>query len=224
MTTSRPTRREQLRAQTLTEIKVLALEQIAAGGVQNLSLNAIGKAMAMSGAAIYRYFDSREQLLATLAVDAYTDLAATLEAAAHRRYASAIARWRAVAAAYRTWALDQPHRYRLVFSTQVGSGELDPDQIIPASGRSMVVLLDSMADATPSTATAQQLPRALGAELRDWQKRTGMPDLPEGTLLAGFTAWTRLHGVISLELDGHLPSTGVDPRLLYDAEVSSLIA
>ena len=224
MSTPRPTRREQQRVQTLAEIKQLAMAQVAAGGVESLSLNAIAKDMAMSGAAIYRYFDSREQLLAALAVDAYTDLADTLEAVAHRRHASPGARWHAVAAAYRSWALDQPHRYRLVFSTQVGSGELAPERIIPAAGRSMLVLLDSIAAATPAPTKAPTPPsRALSRQLRDWQKRTGMPNLPDATLLAGLNAWTRLHGVISLELDGHLPSTGVDTQLLYDAEVSSVI-
>ena len=32
-----------------------------------------------------------------------------------------------------------------------------------------------------------------------------------------------LHGLISLELGQHLPATGVDPALLYDAEVRSLV-
>ena len=225
MSTPRPTRREQLRVRTLAEIKKLAMAQIADGGVESLSLNAIAKQMAMSGAAIYRYFDSRDQLLAALAVDGYTDLADVLEAAAQRRQASALARWHAIAAAYRGWALDQPHRYRLVFSTQVGSGELAPEQIIPAAGRSMLVLLDAIAAAAPSTRNAPaESSRTLGRQLRDWQKRTGMPDLCDATLLAGLNAWTRLHGVISLELDGHLPSTGVDPQLLYDAEVSSVVA
>lgn len=224
MSTPRPTRREQQRVQTLAEIKKLAMAQIAAGGVENLSLNAIARQMAMSGAAIYRYFNSRDQLLAALAVDGYTDLADTLEAAAHRRHASPLARWHTIAAAYRAWALDQPHRYRLVFSTQVGSGELDPEQIIPAAGRSMSVLLDALADAAPSTGNGSaQLTRTLSRQLRNWQQRTGMPELPDATLLAGFNAWTRLHGVISLELEGHLPSTGVDPQLLYEAEVSSLV-
>lgn len=225
MSTLRPTRREHQRVQTLAEIKKLAMAQIADGGVEGLSLNAIAKEMAMSGAAIYRYFSSRDQLLAALAVDGYTDLADTLEAVAHRRHASPLARWHAIAAAYRNWALNQPHRYRLVFSTQVGSGELAPEQVIPAASRSMLVLLDSIADAFASTKNVSAQPsRTLGRQLRDWQKRTGMPELPDATLLAGLNAWTRLHGVISLELDGHLPSTGVDPQLLYDAEVSSLVA
>src|SRR6516162_8580773 len=173
MSTPRPTRREQQRVQTLAEIKKLAMAQIAAGGVENLSLNAIAKQMAMSGAAIYRYFNSRDQLLAALAVDGYTDLADTLEAAAHRRHASPLARWHAIAAAYRAWALDQPHRYRLVFSTLVGSGELDPEQIIPAAGRSMSVLLDALGDTAPSTGNGSTQPsRTLSRQLRDWQKRT----------------------------------------------------
>jgi hypothetical protein len=33
-----------------------------------------------------------------------------------------------------------------------------------------------------------------------------------------------LHGVISLELGHHLGSTGVDPALLYEAEVERLVA
>ena len=37
------------------------------------------------------------------------------------------------------------------------------------------------------------------------------------------TCWTRLHGVLSLEIDGHLSATNVDPGLLYDAEVDDLI-
>jgi hypothetical protein len=38
-----------------------------------------------------------------------------------------------------------------------------------------------------------------------------MPDLPDATLLAGLIGWTRIHGVISLELEEHLPSIGIAP-------------
>jgi hypothetical protein len=43
-----------------------------------------------------------------------------------------------------------------------------------------------------------------------------------GRLYLGLLAWTRLHGLISLELGHHLEATSVDPALLYDAEVQSL--
>jgi hypothetical protein len=44
-----------------------------------------------------------------------------------------------------------------------------------------------------------------------------------GQLYLGLVAWTRLHGLISLELGQHLPATGVDPALLYEAEVAALV-
>ncbi len=50
-----------------------------------------------------------------------------------------------------------------------------------------------------------------------------MPDLPVRVLALGLFAWTRRHGVISLELGHHLASTGIDPALLYEAEVEALI-
>ncbi len=216
-----PNRRERRRAETLAAIKEAAMEQLGDGGAQHVSLNAIGKRLGMTGPAIYRYFGSRDELLASIAVDSYGDLADAIEAAARRPHRSGGARWHAVATQYRAWALRQPHRYRLVFSTVAGSGELAPQPIIAAASRSMAVLLDSIARATP--ADPPPVNRTLAGQLRDWQRRTDLPDLDDAILLAGLNAWTRLHGVISLELDGHLQSTGVDPQLIYQAEVSAII-
>ena len=117
------TRRERLRAEVLDEIRRHGYEQIAAGGPTALSLNGIAKAMGMSGPAMYRYFGSRDELLATLVTESYEDLAQTLE-----RTASAVAsappedRLRAGLGAYRAWARASPHRYRLVFGSTYGSG------------------------------------------------------------------------------------------------------
>jgi hypothetical protein len=61
-------------------------------------------------------------------------------------------RLRAVADAYRGWALAHPHRYRLVFGSVPGSGALDPDRVIPAAHRAMRVLLAALADLGPAAA------------------------------------------------------------------------
>ena len=42
-------------------------------------------------------------------------------------------------------------------------------------------------------------------------------------LRLGLTWWGRLHGLVSLELGGHLRATGVDPQLLYQSEIHSLL-
>lgn len=226
------TRRERYRQETVAEIKQLAMRQVAAGGAEALSLNAIAKAMGMSGAALYRYFASRDDLLAELIVDAYHDLADVLQAAAGRG-ASPVDRFRAVMGAYRTWALAEPHRYRLIFSSPVGSGQLEPGRVIPASQRSMDVFLSVLSavggsPSAPRVSTAPPGPPGpsmaprLRAQLNAWQARSAASALPPATLLRALLAWTRLHGVLSLELDGHLTSTGVDPALLYQAEVDVL--
>ncbi|MFD0740689.1 TetR-like C-terminal domain-containing protein [Phytohabitans flavus] len=43
-------------------------------------------------------------------------------------------------------------------------------------------------------------------------------------LRLGVTGWTRMHGVVSLEVEGHFTQMGFDPGLLFEAEVESLIA
>ena len=74
-TAVKPTRREERRLQTVQEIKHLAMQQISEGGPDAVSLSGIVREMSMSPAAVYRYFASRDALLADLVVDAYNDLA-----------------------------------------------------------------------------------------------------------------------------------------------------
>lgn len=222
---ARPSRRERYREQTLAEIKSIALRQVVEGGEAALSLNAAAREMGMSGAALYRYFDSRDDLLAELGVDAYEALADALEQAAAKRRRSPEARLRAVADAYRDWALAQPHRFRLVFSTQLGSGRLAPERVIPAAQRSMDVLLKAIAAFPAGTAgPSPDLPAALRDQLGRWHTRSGGPDLPAHVLRCGVEFWTRLHGLVSLELEGGFAVMGLDPGLLYDTEVSDIIA
>ena len=62
-----------------------ALRQLAEGGPQALSLNAIAKELGVSGPALYRYFAGRDELLTELVADAYDDLGAALEYAHARK-------------------------------------------------------------------------------------------------------------------------------------------
>ena len=180
----------------------------------------------MSGPAMYRYFPSRDELLATLVTESYEDLAHALEtAAAAARDAPPEARLRAAMYAYRDWARSSPHRYRLVFGSTYGSGELDPERIIPAAARSMAVLLTDLAGLDATTPA----PPVKNAALRRAIQRSGkvraggqIPD--PGVMLLGLLAWSRMHGVVSLDIEGFYEQVGVDPDLLYEAEIDHLIA
>ena len=217
-----PDRRSRLRAWTLQEIKAAALRQLAEHGVEGVSLNAIAKEIGMSGPALYRYIPSRDELLVALVVDAWEELADTLEqAAARHARADAADRLTAIGLAYRAWGRSQPDRYRLAVSTRVGSGTLAPERVIPAAQRAMNVVLAAIAE-LPDAGQATDLPDSLSAELQTWTERVGGPPAPTPGLLRALLFWSRLHGLLSLELDDHLASMALDPELLYRAELDAL--
>lgn len=228
--TGEGTRREHLRAQTLAEIRERALAQVAQGGPEALSLNAIARAMRMSGPALYRYFASREDLLVALVTDSYDDLASALEAALQHtsRAPTGSDRLRAVAAAYRGWATTHPHRYRLVFASSYGSGLLGPDRVLPAATRTMNAMTAAVAQLggapQPAAPLRAALPHPLAEQLGRWQQsRVGAAVLSPETLHVSVAAWTRLHGLVSLEIEGVFASMGLDPLLLFEAEVEQLV-
>ncbi|MDQ7903432.1 TetR/AcrR family transcriptional regulator [Phytohabitans sp. ZYX-F-186] len=213
------TRRERLRAQTREEAKAAALRQIAAAGPHSLSLNAIGKELGMTGPALYRYFDGRDGLLTELISDGYHDLADAVEAAGEAAAGAEPAdRIRALARAFRNWAIAQPHRYLLLFGTPV-PGYQAPAHTIEAATRTLQAFLEPIAALGPGSRAAV-LEEQLAAGLADRS-----PDHPwSGPVLRlGVSGWTRMHGVVSLEVEGHFGPMGFDPGLLFEAEIESLI-
>ena len=224
-------RRERLRLQTLDEIKQHALAQVAEGGGAALSLNAIGKAMGMSGPAIYRYYASREELLAALVTDGYGALAAAVvEAAAATSRRAPARRLTAVAHAYRAWALANPYRYELLFSIRP-EGYRDPGEAILSLDGAMRVLLELIGQLARDAAAGGANGR-LDEQLAAWARMREQAAGEEATgsapsplvLRLGVLAWTRIHGIVTLELAGVTADMGLDAGLLIDAEIDAIAA
>jgi AcrR family transcriptional regulator len=211
--TDTKTPRERYRAQVRTEIKERAWEQIATAGASALSLNAIAKQMGMSGPALYRYFAGRDELITELIRDAYRSLADTFRAASEPGADMA-----ALAHALRGWALDDPQRYFLVYGTPV-PGYHAPDDVTAIASEIMTTLLDACT-ALPSDSPATPFETHLEGH-RQWAD--GHP-APPAALHRALTFWTRLHGVLSLELAGHFTGMRFDPTLLFEAELDDLPA
>jgi hypothetical protein len=65
----------------------------------------------------------------------------------------------------------------------------------------------------------------LGRQLEEWGKKQASNVVQaSGGLLLGMVAWTRLHGIISLEIEGFFLQVGVDPSRVYDSEIDHLIS
>lgn len=210
-------RRQAFREQTRQEVKRIALEQLAEDGIAGISVNAIGKRMGVTGPALYRYFANRDALLTELISDGYHDLADTLEAAVAGAGTPA-ARMRAGAGALRDWAVAAPHRYLLLFGTPV-PGYAAPAHTLDAANRIMTALLTA-AGPDPGEPGRGKLDRQIG----EWGEQMGHGRLTPRQLHWGLTTWTRLHGVLSLEVAGQFELTRIDPELLFEAEVEALVA
>ena len=104
----------------------------------------------------------------------------------------------------------------------LGSGELAPERVIPSAQRGMAVILDAIEGLPAAHKPKLEPPPDLRAELDTWTQRVGGAQLPPATLLRGVIFWSCLHGLVSLELDGHLASMQLNPELLYRAEIAEL--
>ncbi|MGW5361839.1 TetR/AcrR family transcriptional regulator [Actinopolymorpha pittospori] len=223
----RSTPRQRYRDQVRAEIKHEALEQIRAGGIPALSLNAVAKRLGLTGPALYKYFRSRDDLLTELIGDAYDEAAAAIRRAGERvADAPARERLRALGAAYRQWALEVPHLYLLL------AGTPSPSYAAPAEmvERARAVLGPFL----PVLAQGRLHPgvEELRAQLRRWLEETPAADewvtshTPAGdpaTALTGtIIAWTRLHGAVSLEVQGQFAGMGHQPATLVEVEMDSL--
>jgi len=211
------------------EIKTVARAQMAAEGTAAVSLRAIAREMGMTAPALYRYFDSRDELVTALVTDAYDALADAMEAAVDAvppgRHA---ARLRAAFGAFRDWGLAHPTEYALIFGSPI-PGYLAPETTRPAGLRYTDLLGRLLADAYADGALDParidlRTPPALTRQVVDFQRRRGGPALPAPVLAFGLGAWARLHGLVTLEVFGHLAPAVGDGTALFAQELDAIVA
>jgi AcrR family transcriptional regulator len=216
------TMRERYRAQVRDEVKQAALGQLAESGPAGLSVSAIGKQLGVSGPALYRYFAGRDELLTELVIDAYHDLADALtDAARGAPGPEPRVRLEDLARAYRSWALAQPHRYRLLFGPPLPGYDAHAQRLVDAAQAAMNILLGVLRELGDHTATPPAEP--LASQLSAWA-RTHDPGTDPAIALRAIIIWSRLHGLVSLEIAGNFASMGIDPGQVFEAQLATLTA
>ena len=238
--------RARYREQTRAEIKEIALRQLAEGGIPAIALTRIAKELELSGPALYRYFANRDDLLGSLIGDAYQDLASAIGEAAEASAKYTLRnRLLSLAGAFRAWAVQQPHRYLLIAGTPLPGYSAPPETLLQARA-ALGPFLPLFVSAQPSPAVlpvveqmvtwARQDPAVATwtAQFSDTQfsdtqpsdtQPSDTPDSPDhtGRAVAGAVmAWTRLHGVVSLEVEGLYNGMGHQPQTLLEVEMNTL--
>ncbi|MFB9314842.1 TetR/AcrR family transcriptional regulator [Nocardioides plantarum] len=226
MPTAPRTARAAARAELTQAILDNAASQLAEIGPAALSVRAVARDLGMASSAVYRYFPSRDALLTALIVQAYDDLGATVEeAGASVRRGDLRGRFRAMAQALRTWAVEHPHQYALTYGSPVPGYAAPDDTVVPAT-RVSVALLELVRDAQQAGRRPRGPERVSAAEKAALAPVLAFVDPPLSPAygVRGLMAWSTLFGHISLELFGHMYRGVLDYDVHYATVVDQLAA
>ena len=224
MTTSRPSptvkgARARAHAEVRAAILATASAHVAANGAAALSLRAVARDLDMVSSALYRYFASRDELLTALIVDAYDSLGDHTETAVAASAGRAGAeRWITAALAIRSWAIDRPHDYALLYGTPV-PGYAAPDDTVAPGIRVSLALISIVVDAARAGSLAEPadvvISDGTSSALHSLSDTIDLPDISDATMLAIVLAWTQLFGLLTFELFGQTKNFVADDGLLF---------
>jgi len=166
-----------------------SVEILSEGGPRALSLREAARRAGVSSGAPYRHFRDKDQLLAAIALRAFEAFDADLAAAgaeARGHDASPLEVLRQLGVAYVRFSAEHPAEFRLMFGEFAPKRE--PDSELGKAVQSAAGHLSRAVD---------ELLRAAG----------GSPSAKQDTTVL---AWSLVHGLAALHLDGHLGAS--DPE------------
>ena len=198
---------------------------LARDGAAALSLRAVARDLGVASSAVYRYVDSRDELLTRLIIDAFTALGDAVDAAlaeapdGNRRFGI-------IAATVRAWGLTQPHLYALIYGSPVPGYNAPGERTTEAGTRVVMRLLEDLADLAASP-DGPEFPesehaaagRALETLLAD--PAVAAYDIPPALLSRGLAAWNLVLGAITAEIFGQYgPGFVSDPEAHFSVIVT----
>jgi AcrR family transcriptional regulator len=227
--TATTNRRARLRTETTAEIKRVALDLMASGGPGAITLRAIAREMGMTANAIYGYFATRDDLLTALVEDVYTELADTLESARdalpETDPAGRILAW---AQTFRDWSLGHPQGFRLIYGDPVPGYQPPEGGAAPGAEHRVCAGLTGLAAGAWPQAKDRYTDESF--EWADFDEKlvrevqAEFPGLPPAAVALALRIWGHLHGLVSLEVLGHLRAQTTNPAKLYRNEIARLIS
>jgi AcrR family transcriptional regulator len=207
-------------------IKDTAWKQIAESGAASISLRAIARELGITAPAIYNYYPSRDDLVTALIVDAFASLAEAQELSltglAENRRA---VRLSALGLAYREWAVTYPQRYHLIFGTPIPNYTAPEEVTLPAAAKALVPLTQAIQDLASAgelrTERLAEMSPKLKSMLGAWSEFAGGFD--QVVLYLALVIWSRVHGLVMLEITHQIPSFFDNPEEVYSQEIKNLL-
>lgn len=206
-------------------IKEAAWKQIAEVGAPALSLRAIARELKITAPAIYNYFPDRDALVTQLIIDAYTSFGdSQIEARDSISGTDNKKRLFAIGKAYRNWAHEFPQRYQLIFGTPIPGYVAPHEKTFPSAARSLSALVSVVEQIRINNKlNIESFPKVKSdykVSFEMWKVYGGEADVL--SLSVAMIIWSRVHGIVSLEIQGNLPPFGANGDALYLYELNSI--
>lgn len=216
-------RRQRVHRATRADLVSAARELLVEQDIAAVTLRAVASRLGMTAPAIYRYYDSREDLIESVCDELYDELADTLEAAVA---AAAVPgstltdEFLAATRTFRGWALAHRSEFGLMFGAPIpGVGTAD---VFAAGGdsrglRFMQVWL-SLFLRVPTAGLEswpRPIPDRLRADVAAFVERLGVP-VPIDVALLFLNSWQGLYGFVCTEVFGHLAFALADCTDLFE--------
>ncbi len=220
----RPTRNTQI-PHLQDAIKETAWKQIAELGAAALSLRAIARELKITAPAIYNYFPNRDGLVTALIIEAYKSFGdSQLEARDAVPRSDIPRRMKAIGIAYRVWAHTYPQRYQLIFGTPIPGYEAPLMEVLPSAARSLSALVSVVEQLRVAgklkVRSFPEVKKDYKVNFETWKKYGGDVDML--SMSVAMLIWSRVHGIVSLEIANNLPPFGRNGDELYLYELDSI--
>jgi AcrR family transcriptional regulator len=164
-----------------------ALHIVETQGRDALTLRAVARLAGVSQAAPYRHFANKEALLAAVAEEGFRSLMSAMRESTQACDDMPLARLRAVGIGYVTFATSHPSHFRVMFGRDMADRSAFPT-LRQAAGDTLAMVVDAIADC----------------------QRAGLVRSEEPAADLALTAWSSVHGLSALLLDGVLDRPAAD--------------
>ncbi|WP_371404904.1 TetR/AcrR family transcriptional regulator [Kribbella sp. NBC_00662] len=220
--------RDRRRAATVAEIKAAARRLLVSGGPAAVGLRAVARELGLTPPALYRYFPSHEALIGALIADLYDELTnglMTLEAS--EEAVDLGVKLYLLANGFRDWGLAHPAEFALLFGTAVPTPDADDHEETPGHQAAMRFgdlfkqLVAAIWYQKPFPYPSDDL---LGPTLIEQltQESEHFSGMPPGAIYLGLTYWTRLYGLICMEVFGQLHWVLPDAGAYFEAQLREI--
>lgn len=212
----------------MRDIVRIGREHLATDGAAALSLRAVARDLGVVSSAVYRYVESRDELLTLLVVDGYDELGDAVDAAqATVARSDHAGRMRAIGRAVRAWALAEPATYALLFGSPVPGYEAPAERTTEPGTRVIRRLVEVWEDAWVAGALSLSDeavgPRRLARDLARIRRELGLT-APDALVVRGMLAWAALFGCVSFEVFGQYGAdTFTDPKDIFEHHLAALV-